>query len=156
MISLFRHYHHIQDCFPQSSVFTDLLLKKQSVGATSSCKGVCNCPCLCQLSRRQCERGGGDSTRLLKGLVIGGKEENRGGEGGQKWPNMDLCCIRSVGHIKDKFGRQGWSLKPPLFDAKSDNDLMSSRKQLPPVKTREGVRSDIPFSNKNQCSRDFV
>ena len=37
------------------------------------------------------EQGAG-STRLLEGLVPGGEEENRGGEGGQKWPNMDLCC----------------------------------------------------------------
>ena len=47
------------------------------------------------------------------GIVLGcwrGKEENRGGEGGQKWPNMDLCCNevsrayqRQIGPTRVKF-----------------------------------------------------
>ena len=49
------------------------------------------------------KRGGG-STRLLEGLVLGGEEENRGGEGGQKWPNMDLCC----NEVSRAYQRQIW------------------------------------------------
>ena len=59
-----------------------LLLKKQPVGATSSCKGVCNCPCLCQLSPRQCEGAGGVLVRFPRPTPrrwVGGPMPRKGG-----------------------------------------------------------------------------